>query len=120
MITGTFATPFLTGFLILFSAMFTAPVLSSLQAEGTELTFAAGRDDEFVHHYVITVEKDKQVVLTRKILADFYRHPQPSLMKGSYSVSLGDLPAGRYSVSLVAVDSWDAASKPLETSLNIQ
>ena len=97
-----------------------APVLSTLQAEGTELTFAAGRDDEFVHHYVITVEKDKQVVLTRKILADFYRHPQPSLMKGSYSVSLGDLPAGRYSVSLVAVDSWDATSKPLKISLNIQ
>lgn len=69
---------------------------------------------------MITVEKDNEPVLTKKILADFYRHPQPLLMRGGYSVSLGDLPAGRYSVSLVAVDSWDAASKPLETSLIIQ
>lgn len=91
----------------------TAPSLSTAEVTGTKLTFAAGTDDEFVHHYVITVKKAGAVVVTKKVLADFYRSPQPSMMKKSYELSLGALAAGDYSVSIVAYDSWDAASTPL-------
>ena len=97
-----------------------APVLSTMQVEGETLSFAAGKDDEFVHHYRIVVEKDGASVLSKKILADFYKHPQPSGMKDSYTVRLGELPAGAYSVTLVAVDSWEACSEPLRSHFTIQ
>lgn len=97
-----------------------APVLSTMQVEGETLSFAAGKDDEFVHHYRIVVEKEGTPVLTKNILADFYKHPQPSNMKESYTVRLGQLPAGAYTVSLVAVDSWEACSEPLRSHFTIQ
>ena len=99
------------------------PLLSSMEVSGSpeggfEVTFPAGTDDEFVHHYVVTLSKDRETVATKKILADFYKHPLPSMMKPSWTVSFGpevidSLWAGDYSVSLTAYDSWDAASNTL-------
>ncbi|HCQ72210.1 MAG TPA: hypothetical protein DIT75_02250, partial [Rikenellaceae bacterium] len=54
-----------------------APSLSTLSvdvADGTATAkWAAGSDDEFVHHYVLTLKKGGSVVSTKKILADFYK-----------------------------------------------
>ena len=99
-------------------------------AKGISVEFASGVDDEFVHHYVVSLSENGKVISTKKILADFYRHPDPSEMKPSWSVSfsLEDLPEsftvldsiglpvlkpGTYTVSLTAVDSWDAESESL-------
>ena len=99
----------------------TPPTLSSARFEDGKLIFAAGKDDEFVHHYLITITRNGEVLVQKKILADFYKVPQPSMMKSSYEVplGLGNLDAGDYSFRIVAVDSWDAASEPLDYSLDI-
>lgn len=92
----------------------TAPVLSDISVNGSTVTFAAGTDDEFVHHYVVTLRQGSSVIATKRVLADFYKVPQTSMMKKSHSVSFGSLADGEYTVSVVAVDSWDAQSDPLE------
>ena len=102
-----------------------APTMSSIEAkdvkdnEAASVTFAAGKDDEFVHHYVITLSKGGNVVATKKILADFYLHPNTSEMKSSWTYGFGTLSeSGQYTVSVVAVDSWDAESAPVTATFN--
>ena len=94
-----------------------APSLSTLNVEVNDgvakASWAAGTDDEFVHHYVLTVKKSGITVVTKKILADFYKHAKTLDMRTEWTRSLGVLDDGVYEVSLVAYDSWDAASKPL-------
>ena len=94
-----------------------APSLSTLNVEVNDgvakATWAAGTDDEFVHHYVLTVKKSGITVVTKKILADFYKHAKTLDMRTEWTRSLGVFDDGVYEVSLVAYDSWDAASKPL-------
>ena len=101
-----------------------APTLSTLDVEVSEgtatATWAAGKDDEFVHHYVLTLKKaDGTTVATKKILADFYKHPKTSGMKSEWSRSLGTLENGSYELSLVAYDSWDASSNTLTKSFRV-
>lgn len=81
----------------------------------TTLSWTRGQDDEFVHHYVLTVSKDGSPLLTKKYLADFYLHPQPSDMKARWTVSLGTLVSGTYTVTLTAYDSWDASGTCTKT-----
>lgn len=102
-----------------------APTMSTIEAkdvkdnEAASVTFAAGKDDEFVHHYVITLSKGGNVVATKKILADFYLHPNTSEMKSSWTVDFGTLSeSGQYTVTVVAVDSWDAESAPVSATFN--
>lgn len=102
-----------------------APTMSTIEAkdvkdnEAASVTFAAGKDDEFVHHYVITLSKGGNVVATKKILADFYLHPNTSEMKSSWTHGFGTLSeSGQYTVSVVAVDSWDAESAPVTATFN--
>lgn len=102
-----------------------APTMSTIdvkdvkEAETASVTFAAGKDDEFVHHYVITLSKGGNVVATKKILADFYLHPKTSEMKSSWTVDFGTLSeSGQYTVTVVAVDSWDAESAPVSATFN--
>lgn len=102
-----------------------APTMSTIEAkdvkdnEAASVTFAAGKDDEFVHHYVITLSKGGNVVATKKILADFYLHPNTSEMKSSWTYGFGTLSeSGQYTVSVVAVDSWDAESAPVSATFN--
>lgn len=102
-----------------------APTMSTIEAkdvkdnEAASVTFAAGKDDEFVHHYVITLSKGGNVVATKKILADFYLHPNTSEMKSSWTVDFGTLSeSGQYTVTVVAVDSWDAESAPVTATFN--
>lgn len=102
-----------------------APTMSTIEAkdvkeaEAASVTFAAGKDDEFVHHYVVTLSKAGNVVATKKILADFYLHPKTSEMKSSWTVDFGTLSeSGQYTVTVVAVDSWDAESAPVSATFN--
>jgi len=102
-----------------------APTMSTIEAkdvkeaETASVTFAAGKDDEFVHHYVVTLSKAGNVVATKKILADFYLHPKTSEMKSNWTVDFGTLSeSGQYTVTVVAVDSWDAESAPLSATFN--
>lgn len=102
-----------------------APTMSTIEAkdvkeaEAATVTFAAGKDDEFVHHYVVTLSKAGNVVATKKILADFYLHPKTSEMKSIWTVDFGTLSeSGQYTVTVVAVDSWDTESAPLSATFN--
>lgn len=102
-----------------------APTMSTIEAkdvkdnEAASVTFAAGKDDEFVHHYIVTLSKAGNVVATKKILADFYLHPKTSEMKSSWTVDFGTLSeSGQYTVSVVAVDSWGAESSPVSATFN--
>ena len=101
----------------------TAPSLSTFDVEVNDgvakATWAAGTDDEFVHHYVLTVKKAGVTVVTKKILADFYKHAKTSGMRTEWTRSLGAFNDGVYEVSLVAYDSWDAASKPLVKTFQV-
>ena len=104
--------------------------------KGIMVEFDAGEDDEFVHHYAVTLSQEGNLLASKKILADFYKHPDPAAMKSSWSVpfSLEDLPdssvvldpiglavlkPGTYSVSLTAFDSWDAASETLTKEITV-
>lgn len=102
-----------------------APTMSTIEAkdvkdnEAASVTFAAGKDDEFVHHYIVTLSKAGNVVATKKILADFYLHPKTSEMKSSWTVDFGTLSeSGQYTVTVVAVDSWDTESAPVSATFN--
>lgn len=102
-----------------------APTMSTIEtkdvkeSETASVTFVAGKDDEFVHHYVVTLSKAGKTVATKKILADFYLHPKASEMKSSWTVDFGTLSeSGQYTVSVVAVDSWDAESAPVTATFN--
>ena len=97
----------------------TPPVLSSAEYKDGTLCFPAGTDDEFVHHYRITVRQDGVPVAQKKILADFYRVPLPSQMKAAYELSLADLEEGTYTAEIVAVDSWDAESSPVSCTFQV-
>ena len=81
--------------------------------------FAAASDDEFAHHYVLTLKKGGETLVTKKILSDFYRSAQPSDMKKEWSCNMGDFASGDYTLSLVAYDSWDAASSEVSISFTI-
>lgn len=102
-----------------------APTMSTIEAkdvkdtDAASVAFAAGKDDEFVHHYIVTLSKAGNVVATKKILADFYLHPNTSEMKSSWTVDFGTLSeSGQYTVTVVAVDSWDAESAPVSATFN--
>ena len=101
-----------------------APQLSTFdvniaQDGSATAVWAAGSDDEFVHHYVLSLKKDGSVIKTWKHLADFYLYPLPSQMKTSWSQSLGSLEDGKYEVELVAYDSWDAQSNVLTRTVSV-
>jgi hypothetical protein len=91
-----------------------APTLSPLEVNTkddiTSVTFAAGKDDEFVHDYLLTLSKNGTALVTKKILSDFYKHPKVSDMASSWTVSLGNIGKGNFDLSLTATDSWGASA----------
>ena len=99
-----------------------APVLDRMDVTAGQgritVSFAAGRDDEFAHTYFITVKKDGEVVAAKKILSDFYRVPQASMMKKKWKQDI-ELAPGTYEVSLHAIDSWDAASNTITKTVSL-
>ena len=106
----------------------TPPTLSTLDVEvgpvsgesaSVTAIWAAGSDDEFVHHYSYTLSKGGTAVDSKLVMSDFYRSPQTSMMKPEYELSLGTLECGDYVLSLSAVDSWDAVSAPIEKAFTV-
>ena len=101
----------------------TAPQLSSLEVNtaGSTATavWVAGADDEFVHHYTLSLYKDGSLVKTKKILADFYRNSHPNGMKASWSEPFTDLSAGSYELRIIAEDSWGAVSNVLSKAFTL-
>lgn len=101
----------------------TAPHLRGLDVEEVNgqifAKFPAGSDDEFVHHYEINVWANAQVQKTYKILADFYRSPQPSQMKSNWTATLGSFSKGTYGIELIAYDSWGAKSDKLVKNVTV-
>jgi len=100
-----------------------APVLGKLTAEAGDrkvtLRWDAGRDDEFVHTYFITVRRGGEVVCTKKVLSDFYHVPQTDRMKKAWSLDI-PLEPGEYEVSLSARDSWNAESNTVRTLVTLR
>lgn len=100
-----------------------APSLSTLNVDVTDgiatAKWAAGTDDEFVHHYVLTLKKGAAVVTTMKILADFYKSAKTTGMRKEWTRSLGNVTDGTYELTLEAFDSWDAAAKPLKKTFQV-
>ena len=100
-----------------------APSLSTLNVDVTDgvatAKWTAGTDDEFVHHYVLTLKKGGTVVTTKKILADFYKSAKTSGMRKEWTRSLGNLENGAYELTLEAYDSWDASAEPLKKTFQV-
>ena len=88
----------------------------------TTVKFKSATDDEFAHHYVLTVNRvGSQKKTEKKVLADFYRHGKPADMKKEWEVNLGNLTIGNeYEVSLVAVDSWGKESNKVTTKVTAE
>ena len=84
------------------------------------VSFAAGTDDEFVHHYSVSIKKGGTTVATKNIMSDFYRSPQVSMMKKNYSVQFSNLDEGDYTASVVAYDSWNVASEPVTKDFTVK
>lgn len=106
-----------------------APVLSDIkvtvgESDGEKcpvsVDWAAGTDDEFVHHYVVIVKQLRKVVVQKNVLSDFYRHPKVEDMKKEYSLKLGSLAPGSYEVYVCAFDSWGAAAAPVGQPIEIR
>ena len=78
---------------------------------GATITVPAGTDDDFVHHYKVTVKNETTgQINTYRFLSDFYRFPQVSGMAKTLNFPLDITASGKYTVEVTAVDSWDAES----------
>lgn len=100
--------------------------ISDASASSFTAAFPAGTDDEFVHHYVLTVSKGSVKVGEAKIMSDFYLYPTASSMKKTYSetikasdLGLASFEPGTYTVSLRAYDSWDAESDAVTATMTL-
>lgn len=84
----------------------------SVSEDGAVLGFSSAVSDDIVHHYEISVSAGNEKSAFFKILADFYRHTDPSEMKDRWTQNLGIYEAGtELCVTLKAVTSWGKASE---------
>ncbi len=75
------------------------------------ITVPAGKDDDLVHHYKITVKNETTgQVNTYNFLSDFYRHSLTRSMAKTLTFPLDISTGGSYTAEVVAVDSWGAES----------
>lgn len=80
------------------------------------VTFRAGSDDDAVQHYVLTVTEDGREVEQARLLADGYLCASPADMKKEWTLQLAENTYQKghtYTISLIAYDSWNAASNPV-------
>ena len=99
----------------------TAPVMTTVDVDDAgNVSFAAGTDDEFVHHYSVSIKKGGTTVATKNIMSDFYRCPQVSMMKKNYTVPFDMTEEGDYTASVVAYDSWSVASEPVTKDFTVK
>lgn len=105
-----------------------APTLSSLEVVkgSTSIAnvpctakWAAAQDEDFAHHYELSwtsASGNKSVW----IMSDYYLKAKPADMKKTWEYSLGSFPAGTYSVTLVAVDSWGKRSEAMTKQFTVE
>ncbi len=89
---------------------------------GANLSFTAGTDDSFVHHYKVkfTNTTDNTVVKDIKLLTDFWENTDPADMAKSYAYGLGSVASGKsYKVEVIAVDSWGAESAAVTATFTV-
>lgn len=106
------------------TALNVAPVLSgeltaTVTPDGTmaEISFAAGTDDDLVHHYIVTVENASGVKTTDvKILSDYYWWSNPSQMAKTVAYGVR-LTKGENKITVKAVDVWAAQSNALTVTV---
>lgn len=78
------------------------------------LCFDAANDDDMVHHYKITATADGERFINKTMISDFFRHADTAEMTKNCRIDLCDLPKGDVKISVIAVNSWDKESDPLE------
>ncbi len=88
-----------------------------------DLSFAAGEDDDFVHHYQITATNlttGEAKVFNRG--SDFAAFSDSSMMLNevAYSISLTCTEAAEYSIEVVAIDSWDVISDKISCNITVE
>lgn len=89
-------------------------------ATSYEMEFGAAVDDEFAHHYVVTISEGYETVATWRILSDFYRSPQPEDMKKVWKRELGSLSPGNYAITAKAYDSWTIPSNEVSCNFTVK
>jgi len=94
--------------------------LTTGTVSGASITVPAGNDDDFVHHYKITVKNETTgQVNTYLFLSDFYRHSLPRNMAKTLTFPLDITSSGKYTVDVIAVDSWNAESAKISCEFKL-
>ena len=94
--------------------------LSTGTVSGATVTVPAGTDDDYVHHYKITVKNETNgQINTYNFLSDFYRCATPDKMAATLQFPVDMTAGGKYTVDVVAVDSWDAESGKISCTLQV-
>ena len=88
---------------------------------GASITVPAGADDDFVHHYKVTVKNHTSGQgNTYLFLSDFYRHSQVSGMAKTLTFPLDNITEeGTYTIDVTAIDSWDAESGKISCTATV-
>ncbi len=88
-------------------------------SSSVKINFNAGKDDDFVHHYRLTVKNKATGATVSETLwlSDFYLRNSTNEMTSTYKgISLGTFAGGiTYVAEVRAVDSWGAESAPSST-----
>ncbi len=102
-----------------------APVLAgtvtaNAGTDSVKITFPAGTDDDFVHHYVFTV-KDASGKQVKEIFAltDFFCVTDASEMLKTFTYEIA-LEKGSYTVDIKAVDCWNAESGVISADFTVK
>ncbi len=103
-----------------------APTLNAtaevkVAGKNASISFGAGDDDDFVHHYKITVKDSTGATVYEMLwLSDFYMKNSKAEMESQYSsIAIGSYNSGTYTAELRAVDSWNAESAPVTAEFTI-
>jgi hypothetical protein len=87
---------------------------------GATVIVRAGADDDFIHHYKVTVKNETTgTVNVYNFLSDFYRHSKPGTMAATLEFPVDITASGKYTVDVVAVDSWGAESAKISCEAQI-
>jgi predicted phosphodiesterase len=92
------------------------PVVNSILANASSVSFPQASDDEAVHHYKVEILDGDRLVGKRVVFSGFYLN---SSMPDTLAVSFSGLPpAASYTARVTAYDSYRQASPPIESSFN--
>lgn len=92
------------------------------EGEKFSLSFSAARDEDLVHHYVVTLTRENGEEKEYRILADFYRHANPANMAKKVTLAPADFftRGEKLSASIVAYNSWNKTSESKQISFIVE